>query len=135
MLHIFFGFLIYFLFLSSQFVNVLVLIMLKSKHTDPTTSLFRAPGAKYDDNCNRGACLAYCTIRGPNLDFWTFMHTVPALLESQHTADVSFLVGCKERRYTVCSVKVKLVQRAYLDFMTNNYFVILRRYCPSVQGV
>lgn len=74
--------------------EVLVLIMLKSKHasytvptlyehTDPTTSLFTAPTAKYE-NCNLGACLAYCTIRGPNSDFWTFMHTVPASLERQH---------------------------------------------------
>uniref|UniRef100_A0A671UIF0 Ankyrin repeat and IBR domain-containing protein 1 n=1 Tax=Sparus aurata TaxID=8175 RepID=A0A671UIF0_SPAAU len=44
--------------------------------------LFRAPRAKYEKNCNLEARSAYCTIRGPNSDFWTFSHTVPALLES-----------------------------------------------------
>lgn len=52
------------------------------RHTDPTTSLLRAPRAKYEKNCNLEARSAYCTIRGPNSDFWTFSHTVPALLES-----------------------------------------------------
>lgn len=47
-----------------------------------------------------GACLACCTIRGPNSGFWTFKHTVPVLLVPTHYWSFP-LVGCKQR--PVCS--------------------------------
>lgn len=141
MLHMFF-FLILFiprlLCLSSQFVQgeVLVLITLKSRlaslhpHFTNTLTQPRARSELREPNMMRtvtfGACLAYCTIRGPDSDFWTFMHTVPASLESQHTTDL-----------LLCSVSVTLPRHAYLDFMTVMILLLNsteeKLSCPSAQ--
>lgn len=75
-------------------------------------------------NCNLGAFLAYCTIRGPNSDFWTFMHTVPALLESQHTAGLFFLLGCTERYAFLPVLGKHCASMMYVSgfYVGNNYF-------------
>lgn len=65
---------------------------------------------------------------GPNSDFWTFVHTVPVLLESRHATEDFFWQAANNGNMLVCSVNVTLAQRAIWGFNDGyNYFVKRQR--------